>query len=382
MTAGTDLAFELADISVSVYRAPIARPLQTAFGMMADRPAVIVRTTDAEGRTGFGEIWSNFPAHGAEHRARLASSILLPEVIDRHWSSPEQVFDLLTANTRFLALQSGEHGPIAQAIAGIDIALWDLVARRAGLPLWRLLGGVGDGRVAAYASGIGPDGAVDQAESARQAGYRAYKLKVGFGREQDLANLRALRRHLGTEASIAIDANQAWHLDEAIAMCRAVAVHRPLWLEEPIAVDSPPDDWQRLAKASPIPLAGGENLRGERAFDAVIAAGAIEVIQPDLAKWGGISKTLPLAKRIMAAGHSYCPHYLGGGVGLMASAHLLAAVGGDGMLEIDSNPNPLREGLAMPYPPLDDGELWLTEAAGLGTAPEAEIERFRVPFHT
>ena len=170
MTAGADLAFELADISVSVYRAPIARPVQTAFGMMTDRPAVIVRTTDAEGRTGFGEIWSNFPAHGAEHRARLASSILLPEVMDRHWSSPEQVFDLLTANTRFLALQSGEHGPIAQAIAGIDIALWDLVARRAGLPLWRLLGGVGDGRVAAYASGIGPDGAVDQAESARQAG--------------------------------------------------------------------------------------------------------------------------------------------------------------------------------------------------------------------
>lgn len=380
MSAGTNLAFELADITVSVYRAPIARPVQTAFGMMTDRTAVIVRATDPEGRTGFGEIWSNFPANGAQHRARLASGALLPEIVERRWASPEDVFDLLTDNTRVLALQTGEPGPIAQAIAGIDIALWDLVARRAGLPLWRLLGGDGDGRVAAYASGIGPDGAVDQAEGAHQAGHRAYKLKVGFGREQDLANLQALRAYLGSGTPIAVDANQAWDLDEAIEMSRALAVYEPLWLEEPIAVDSPPDDWQRLAEAAPIPLAGGENLRGETAFDAVIAAGAIDIIQPDLAKWGGISKTLPLARQIIGAGLSYCPHYLGGGVGLMASAHLLAAAGGGGLLEIDSNPNPLREALATPYPSLDHGELLLSEAAGLGTMPDTGIERLSEPF--
>ena len=76
------------------------------------------------------------------------------------------------------------------------------------------------------------------------------------------------------------------------------------------------------------------------------------VVQPDVAKWGGISGCLPVARRVVAARRRYCPHYLGGGIGLLASAHLLAAVGGDGLLEVDCNPNPLREGLAEPFPAL------------------------------
>jgi L-alanine-DL-glutamate epimerase-like enolase superfamily enzyme len=163
-------------------------------------------------------------------------------------------------------------------------------------------------------------------------------------------------------------------------MSRALAEFRPLWLEEPIAANSPIADWQRLAEASPIPLAGGENLRGDVQFDAAIAAGALAVFQPDLAKWGGISGCLPLARRVIAAGRRYCPHYLGGGIGLLASAHLLAAAGGDGLLEIDCNPNPLRAGLAMPHPSLEDGALVLSAAPGLGVAPGPEVERFVVPL--
>jgi L-alanine-DL-glutamate epimerase-like enolase superfamily enzyme len=138
------------------------------------------------------------------------------------------------------------------------------------------------------------------------------------------------------------------------------------------------EDWQRLAQASPIPLAAGENLRGDAAFDAAIASGALAFIQPDLAKWGGITACLPLARRINAAGLCYCPHFLGGGIGLMASAHLLAAAGGDGLLEIDSNANPLREGLAAPFPALEDGRFVLSEEPGLGVAPSVEVERFAV----
>ena len=129
-----------------------------------------------------------------------------------------------------------------------------------------------------------------------------------------------------------------------------------------------------------MPLAAGENLRGDAQFDQAIAAGALRVIQPDVAKWGGISGCLPLARRVLAAGRRYCPHYLGGGIGLVASAHLLAAAGGDGLLEIDSNPNPLRAGLAIPHPALEDGRLVLSEAPGLGVVPGAAIERFAVPL--
>ncbi len=216
-----------------------------------------------------------------------------------------------------------------------------------------------------------------QAVAARAAGHNAFKLKIGFGRATDLDNLGALRAALGPEAPIAVDANQAWDLAEALEMATALAAFDPLWLEEPIAVDRAEADWRRLAEASPIPLAGGENLRGDAAFDRAIAAGTLAVIQPDVAKWGGITGCLPLARRIVAAGRRYCPHYLGGGIGLLASAHLLAAAGGDGMLEIDCNPNPLREGLATPWPNLEAGHLVLSAAPGLGVAPGPAIARYR-----
>jgi L-alanine-DL-glutamate epimerase-like enolase superfamily enzyme len=370
----------LVSLTATVYRAPILRPVRTAFGIMTDRPAVVLQAEDRGGAIGFGEIWCNFPTCGAEHRARLIETFLAPLLTGRAWSGPAEAFGELTRRSRRLALQAGEPGPLAQAIAGVDIALWDLAARRAGQPLWRMLGGAGNGRLPTYASGINPDRAVAQAEDTRAAGFRAFKLKIGFGRATDIDNLGKLRETLGAEAPIAVDANQAWDLATAVEMAGELATYGPIWLEEPLAADAPLHDWRHLAAASPIPLAAGENLRGEAAFDEAIGSGALGVIQPDVAKWGGITGCLPLARRIVAAGLRYCPHWLGGGIGLMASAHLLAVAGGDGLLEVDSNPNPLREGLAMPFPELKDGRLVLPDRPGLGIAPDPEIERFAVPL--
>jgi len=347
---------------------------------MTNRPAVIVEAVEQDGTVGHGEIWSNFPQCGAEHRARLASSACVPLILGQAWTSPADAFDHLTKRLHNLAIQAGEPGPISQAIAGIDTALWDIAAKREGLPLWRLLGGKGDGRMPAYASGINPDGSLEQAKKAEVDGYRAFKLKIGFGRERDLSNLKALREGLGADQPIMVDANQAYDLDEAIQMSELLAPYNPAWLEEPLPADSALDDWKKLADLSPVPLAGGENIRGDAAFDEAIAAGVFSVIQPDLAKWGGISKGLPLAKRIQEGGARYCPHYLGGGIGLLASAHLLAAAGGDGALEVDSNRNPLREGLATPYPSLIDGDFVLTETPGLGVIPDPSMGCYALPI--
>src|SRR5690606_31993322 len=134
--------------------------------------------------------WCNFPGCGGEHRGRLVETVLTPLLIGCDVQDPAQEWCRLTKATHILALQSGEQGPFAQAIAGIDIALWDLAARRAGLPLWRLLAG-DEGREAAahlrvYASGINPQGAEALAEAKLDEGYRAFKLKIGFGEETDL----------------------------------------------------------------------------------------------------------------------------------------------------------------------------------------------------
>jgi L-alanine-DL-glutamate epimerase-like enolase superfamily enzyme len=139
--------------------------------------------------------------------------------------------------------------------------------------------------------------------------------------------------------------------------------------------DAPLEAWSQLARESPIVLAAGENIAGDAGFDAAIASRAFGVVQPDCAKWGGVSGCLPLARRIRKAGFRYCPHYLGGGIGLLASAHLLAAAGGDGALEIDANPNPLRTRLWGPLGEVRAGRARLTEAPGLGVEPDFGVLR-------
>lgn len=366
----------LAKVEALVLRAPVETPVQTSFGIMHDRPAVLVRIEDRNGMVGWGEIWCNFPSVGAEHRARVLASCVAPILLEQEWDSPLQAFETLSRRLHVLGIQSGEPGTIAQAIAGADMALWDLAARLAGKPLWRLLGrDDASPRVPAYASGINPTRPEETAAAKRAEGFRAFKLKVGFGAERDVANLAALRALLGPDTPLMVDANQAWTPPEAVAMSRRLAEFNPDWLEEPIAADSSLDEWKALANASAIPLAAGENLRGRAAFTAAIASGAFAVIQPDLGKWGGFSGCMPVAREALFHGRKFCPHWLGGGIGLMASIQLKAAAGGAGHVEVDANPNPLRSLLATPMPAFSDGAFVLGEQAGLGVEPDGDVVR-------
>lgn len=359
----------VARVEAFVFRCPIATPVRTSFGTMHDRPAVFVRVEDRDGASGWGEVWCNFPSCGAEHRAKLVDTVMAPLLASRAFDGPAEAFDWLTQRTAVLAIQSGEPGPMAQVIAGIDLALWDLCARRAGQPLWRYLGGAHDG-VGVYASGINPDRPQDLAAARLAEGYRAFKLKIGFGRERDLANLAAMREVLGPDLPLMTDANQAWSLDEARAMAPQLEAFNLGWLEEPLRADRPWHEWQQLSQATGIPLAAGENIASPAAFDAAIAQGVLSVLQPDSAKWGGISGCWPVIARGQAAGLRYCPHYLGGGIGLLHSAHLLAAAGGSGILEIDANPNPLRTALAPALSRVTEGRCSLGEQPGIGVAPD------------
>jgi L-alanine-DL-glutamate epimerase-like enolase superfamily enzyme len=348
-------------------RAPIDEPVRTSFGTMRDRPAVWLALTGVDGAIGWGEVWCNFPSVGAEHRARLVVDTIAPLVTGTDWADAPALQAALEQRLHVLALQSGEPGPIAQAIAGIDTAAWDLLARRAGQPLWRLLGG-SDPHVDVYASGINPDRPVHTAERMRLQGHAAFKLKIGFDAEADLANLRDLRAVLGAETPLMVDANQAWRPEELLRRAHSLAECRPLWLEEPIAADHPWDTWRALASACPVPLAAGENLRGDASFDVALRSGALRYVQPDVGKWGGVSGCRRVAHAAARCGVTYCPHWLGGAIGLMASLHLKAAAGGPGLVEIDANPNPLRDGFASAIPVVR-GRVMLSDAPGLGIAP-------------
>ncbi len=381
MTKAPSLPARLRSVEALVYRVPLITPVKASFGVMPDRPAVFVRLEDEDGCFGFGETWCNFPSPGAEHRARLIAEILAPLLVGRDFSDPPALYAELTARTEVLAIQSAEYGPIAQAIAGIDIAAWDLASRRSGLPLWRALGGTSP-RMRAYASGINPTdpGKTIEAEYAR--GHRAFKLKVGFGRDLDLRNIAEVRKTAGPDAHFAIDANQAWNLATAIEIAPALAPFDLAWLEEPLRADVPWEDWRTLQRVCSTPIAAGENVTGDAGFDRAIAQNILRFVQPDIAKWGGISGCLAVARKAIAAGATYCPHFLGGGIGLMASAHLLAGAGGDGLLEMDTNDNPLRAFVEKPHLTVREGMVQVPDGPGLGFDPDWDaIAAFKAATH-
>jgi len=362
----------IAAVDAHVFRAPIDVPVANAFGAMTNRPAVFVRVCASDGAWGWGEVFCNFPQVGAEHRAALVQSIFLPLLAGGSCRA-EVVAPLLEQRTRRLALQCGEPGPFAQVAAAIDQALWDMAARRAGLPLWRLLGGTSP-RVNVYASGLGPDHVVATALAKRAEGFRAFKVKIGFGTERDTRNLADLRAALGAETPIMTDANQAWAPDVAAMRIAEIADYRPFWVEEPIPADEPPENWRDLAAKSAIPLAAGENIRGRDAFTAAVEGGWLRFVQPDVGKWGGITGCREVAAQAARCSVVCCPHWLAGGVGLAATLHFIAACGvSQSYAEVDANPNPLRETVC-PLT-LQDGAAVLTEAPGIGVEPDLRALR-------
>src|SRR5467141_4102046 len=336
----TSQTFAIRRVQAFCYRYPLSTPVVTSFGRMLNRPAVFVRVEDEDGQVGWGEVWANFPSTGAEHRARLVNEVLAPMLSGFAAHEPSDVFDTLTRGTSVLALQSGEFGPFAQAIAGIDLAVWDLYARRRNMALWKMLGG-NRNQIRVYASGINPTGSRQMAEAALSRGHRALKLKIGFDLAADRANLASLHQLVG-DGMLAADANQAWSTERALA------------------------------------LAAGENITSRAGFEQVLGDDVLRVVQPDIAKWGGLSVCSGIARDILRSGKIFCPHYLGGGIGLLASAHLLAGVGGDGLLEVDANDNPLRDRFCGPVADIRDGMVTLSDNAGLGIEPDlSSIEQYR-----
>ncbi|MFK7963458.1 MAG: mandelate racemase/muconate lactonizing enzyme family protein [Burkholderiaceae bacterium] len=376
-------AILIKSVQALVFRAPLAVPVQTSFGIMHSRPMVLVKLTDDSGCEGWGEIWCNFPSVGAEYRARLLEQVVAPLIEGVEFESVQAMFDQLTEALHVLTLQCGEPGPFNHVLAGVDLAVWDLLARRANQPLFRYLGG-NDPSIRVYASGLNPSSPEAVVKRRAQEGYRDFKLKVGFGTARDVENLRAMRAvadKLPDNIDLMVDANQAWSLDEAIDNMRQMQAFDLVWVEEPLRADQPWATWQHLKQETNMPLAAGENVSGDSEFDKALSAGTLSVVQPDIAKWGGLSRGLSVAKRIQAAGLRFCPHYLGGGVGLLASAHLLAAAGGDGLMEIDSNDNPLRETLQGPLLSISEGRAQLEEKPGIGIEPDlAALEQYRVTY--
>jgi len=372
-----DARLSVAEVELIALDIPLPAVVKTPMTSISNVVTLLVRVTDSDGVRGWGEIWCNFPRFGFHHRARLLREVIAPLVTGRRFASPSECYAFLCKATRVLRLQAGEPGPVGSVIAGIDIALWDIVGQKAGQPVWRLLGGE-VGAVSTYVSVGWGAAALDKVRFHHDQGVRAFKVRSSGGVADHLQVLETARGLIGEESELMLDLNSSWDESSALRDVGALADAKLGWLEEPIPVDSSPETWRELAAAAPMPLAGGENMASEPELVRAIELRALKVIQPDMTKWGGFSGAMPIGRRAVQAGHRFCPHMFGGGVGTLAAAHLLAASNAPhGTLEWGVSPNPPRDAMLGRSPV--GGILHLAEAPGLGVADaDAELQRYRV----
>lgn len=351
----------VARVSLFAYIAASA-PVASSFGVRHERGVVLLKVEDASGLAGWGEVWSGMPASGALHRLNLLREFVVPALVGMRVQSVAAAMAPLRQLLQPVARLAGEPGPVAQVLGGVDTALWDLQSRRLGLPLYRALGGT-RARLRCYASGLAPDTSGGQIDALRQQGFRAFKFKAGFNDDKTLGQLLQQRQALDISEVMMLDANCGWRLADALQALDALAGGDFAWVEEPLGPERPPEEWRQLRAGTTLPIAAGENLFDRRDFAAAMSW--LDVMQPDLAKWGGVSGVMEVGRQAVDGSRLFCPHSFGTHVAAMASAHVLAATGGAGFVELDVNANPLRLG-AVYADWIADGVLTLPERPGLG----------------
>lgn len=331
-----------------------------------------------EGLQGIGEAWVNFPAWALCERALTVTEGIKPLLIGENPLEVTRLFHKMVQVLCGYGRQWGALGPIFQAISGAEMALWDIAGKAAGLPVWRLLGGSALAGIPVYASGIGPSNVAEMGRWCAEQGFRAVKLKVGFDIDQDLSNLKALRQAVGPNCRIMVDANQAWSKGQAIAFAELAREQEVFWLEEPVRCGDYASMGE-IRRRTGMAVAAGENAYGREEFRVLLEADAVDVVQPDVTKAGGMGEARLACEMALAWGKRYAPHCFGGAVGLAASLHLFAATPGGLYVELDVNPNPLREALIRPPLRARDGFLPLPNGPGWGVELDpAVVNKFRI----
>lgn len=316
----------IASLDTGYYRIPLPTPLSdSTHGTMRAFELITARVRDAEGAEGVGYTYTVGRNGGA------VADILRRDVAEVVAGADADCIELLWDRLWWHLHYGGRGGAAVLAISAFDMALWDLKARRARLPLWKLLGG-NDPRVPCYAGGIDLDLPLDdllrQTDDNLNKGFRAIKMKVGRKLlSEDVERVAAMRRHLGDGFPLMADANMKWSADQAVRAARAFASYDLTWLEEPVV----PEDvagHARVVREGGVPVASGENLRSLWEFRQLITAAGVTYPEPDVTNCGGITAFMKIAHLAEAFNLPVTSHGAHD-----ATVHLLAAVPNRSWLE-------------------------------------------------
>jgi len=371
-------AGRISKIVVHPLRATLPKVQRTSQGDYPAIELVVVEVETADGIVGFGE---GLCRRGAAGYARFIEEALVPGLIGRNVADRRALWKAMRA-----ALSGRPGGQIVEAIAAVDIALWDIAGKQAGQPIHKLLGGMGRTEVAAYASSINwLDDATVEAEVAAvlKAGFREIKVKLGHPLRDAVARAKLVRRLAGDDIALYVDANWAYDVDDAMIVGRALADLGYGFFEEPIAPHDR-EGYRRLAQHLPIRLAAGESdfVAGEALV--MLQDRSLGLIQPDVTRSGGITETWRIAELAATFNTAYAPHVgWSGAICVAASLQLAAAAESFRTFECMVYENPLRDAFTQPIvgegSQLVDGKLAVPQGPGLGIEIDREaLKRFRI----
>ena len=366
---------KITNVEGLVLRAELDKPWALAGVEYTHTYATLVKITTSSGQVGYGECL-------VRSNPRATKDIVeeLGEMLQG-----KEVFDIaghIKSLWSLMRTRGHSKGFVIEALSGIDIALWDLMGKHAGLPIYRVAAGMGRSEIPVYASSIFfGDNAHVQREGMRlkQSGFDSIKIKTGRGVSHDLAQVELLRETVGGDVQILVDANCAYDYLDALTYGQELHKLDVFWLEEPVMPDNIAA-YSRLNEELPLHIVAGEAEYLTQGFKPLFDAKAINIAQPDAARAGGISELRKIAELADLYGLRVAPHTgASGGICMLAGLHASALIPNLWRYEYMILNQPLQDLFKEPFPVPEKSMVRLPEAPGLGLEVDPEkIERYRI----
>lgn len=361
---------KITEIKTYVLHHELDAPFQSSNAQFNARRHCILSVHCDNGLVGWGECLG--PADITQSAVQMMTPLLIGE-------NPLNIEPLWTKLYNAYR-DPGQAGVIIQAISGIDIALWDIMGKYYNAPIYQLLGGAYRTEVPAYATGgfrmVNGDRVetlCNEIQGYYNDGFRAFKIKIGFGIQIDIASVKAVRNIIGTHSMLMVDANHGYDMTDAITVSKAIEPYNIEWFEEPI-IPELLNGYAHIRAHQNIPVAGGETWYTRWGMHTALKHACVDILQPDICGAGGFSE----CKKIIALAETYgvriVPHVWGTGIAICASLHLHAILppnppayeARQAYFEFDRTDNPYRQAILQFPIEHNKGMVKIPNRAGLG----------------
>lgn len=352
-------------------------PPRDGLAGIPSRDVFLVEIQTDEGIKGIGE---GFALGSLDSLEAITVETLKPLLIGRDPLLIEDLWDRMYNHTA----RYGRRGIVMAAISAVDIALWDILGKASGMPVYKLLGAAKDSlepyaSAGYYMDGKGIPELCQEFQEYVQMGFKTMKMKVGGAPlEEDMERVRAVREAVGPGIDFGIDANNAWDYPTALKMCRCCEQERVLFFEEPLSSDFM-QDCIRLAANTDVPIAGYETNLTRYGMRDFIARDAVDIVQVDAIWSGGISEARKVGVLAGAWGKKVIPHFSASMISLAANLSFGLSLPNSSYMEYTLDENPLRSELCVESIEMKEGRVRVFEKPGLGLELNMDtVERYRI----